>query len=135
MWGLKSKSVTLICSLVVTGTAHQLGINYYANFLGRLGSNGFQQKWRFGTHGNWKKIKIPEAVLELPARQHCQSSSPFTTKKGQIGWIGSAVYLVTAPKISIFSIAMGADYSFEVKVPAFFKHNNSSVATVTDSLA
>ena len=35
----------------------------------------------------------------------------------------------------IFSIAMGADYSFEVKnieiwVPAFFKNNNSSVATV-----
>jgi hypothetical protein len=41
----------------------------------------------------------------------------------------------TAPRILIFSIAMGADYSFEVKnieiwVPAFFKHNNSSVATV-----
>jgi hypothetical protein len=40
-----------------------------------------------------------------------------------------------APRILIFSIAMGADYSFEVKnieiwVPAFFKHNNSSVATV-----
>ena len=32
---------------------------------------------------------------------------------------------------------MGADYSFEVKnieiwSPAFFKHNNSSVATVTE---
>ena len=42
----------------------------------------------------------------------------------------------TAPRILIFSIAMGADYSFEVKnieiwVPAFFKHNNSSVATVS----
>jgi hypothetical protein len=41
----------------------------------------------------------------------------------------------TAPRILIFSIAMGSDYSFEVKnidirVPAFFKHNNSSVATV-----
>jgi hypothetical protein len=40
----------------------------------------------------------------------------------------------TASRISIFSIAMGANYSFEVKnfeiwVPAFFKHNNSSVAT------
>ena len=35
----------------------------------------------------------------------------------------------------IFSIAMGADYSFGVKnieiwVPTFFKHNKSSVATV-----
>ena len=40
-----------------------------------------------------------------------------------------------APRILIFSIAMGADYSFEVKdieiwVPEFFKHNNSSVASV-----
>jgi hypothetical protein len=40
-----------------------------------------------------------------------------------------------APRILTFSIAMGADHSFEVKnikilVPAFFKHNNSSVATV-----
>ena len=41
----------------------------------------------------------------------------------------------TASRILIVSIAMGVDYSFEVKniviwVPAFFKHNNSSVATV-----
>ena len=40
-----------------------------------------------------------------------------------------------APRILIFSIAMGVDYSFEVKnieiwVPAFYKHNNSSAATV-----
>ena len=39
-------------------------------------------------------------------------------------------------RLLIFSIAMGADYSFKVKnieiwVPAFFKHNNSSVATVS----
>ena len=37
--------------------------------------------------------------------------------------------------ILIFSIAIGANFSFEVKIieiwmPAFFKHNNSSVATV-----
>jgi hypothetical protein len=31
-----------------------------------------------------EKIKILGAVLELPARQQCQSS-PFTTKMGQIG--------------------------------------------------
>ena len=41
----------------------------------------------------------------------------------------------TAPGILIFSIAIGADYSYEVKnseiwAHAFFKHNNSSVATV-----
>ena len=37
-----------------------------------------------------EKIKILEAVLELPAKQHCQSS-PFNSKLGQIGQIGSAV--------------------------------------------
>ena len=39
----------------------------------------------------------------------------------------------------IFSIAMGADYSFEVKnieiwEPAFFKHDNLSVATVCSNV-
>ena len=34
--------------------SHHLGINYYVNFLGGLGSNKFQIKWRFGIHGNWK---------------------------------------------------------------------------------
>ena len=75
------------------------------------------------------------AILELPAKQHCQFSL-FTTK---MGWIGSAVYLAgsskTAPKILIFSIVMGADYSFEVKnienwVPTFFMCNSSSVVFV-----
>ena len=37
-----------------------------------------------------EKIKILGAVLELPAKQYCQSS-PFTSKFGQIGQIGSAV--------------------------------------------
>ena len=32
--------------------SHHLGIRYYVNFLERLGSNGFQLKRRFGTHGN-----------------------------------------------------------------------------------
>jgi hypothetical protein len=41
----------------------------------------------------------------------------------------------TAPRILILSIAMGADYSFQMKnieiwAPAFFKHNYSFVATV-----
>jgi hypothetical protein len=40
-----------------------------------------------------------------------------------------------APMILIFSIAIGADYSYEMKnseiwAPAFFKHNNSFIATV-----
>ena len=37
-----------------------------------------------------EKIKILVAILELPAKQHCQSS-PFTSKLGQIGQISSAV--------------------------------------------
>ena len=37
-----------------------------------------------------EKIKILGTILELPAKQHCQSS-PFTSKLGQIGQIGSAV--------------------------------------------
>ena len=37
-----------------------------------------------------EKMKILGAVLEPPAKQHCQSS-PFTSKLGQIGRIGSAV--------------------------------------------
>jgi hypothetical protein len=43
-----------------------------------------------------EKIKILGALLEVIAKQQCQSS-PFTSKLGQIGQIGSAVYLV-APK-------------------------------------
>ena len=37
-----------------------------------------------------EKIKILGALLQLPAKQHSQSS-PFTSKLGQIGQIGSAV--------------------------------------------
>ena len=51
--------------------SHHLGINYYVNFLGHLGSNGFQLKGRFGTMAI-EEIIILGAVLELPAEQHCQ---------------------------------------------------------------
>ena len=37
-----------------------------------------------------EKMKILGAVLELPAKQHCQSS-PFTSRLRQIGQIDSAV--------------------------------------------
>ena len=37
-----------------------------------------------------EKMKILGALLELPAKQHCQSS-PFTSKLGKICQIGSAV--------------------------------------------
>ena len=37
-----------------------------------------------------EKMKILGGFLELPAKQQCKSS-PFTSKLGQIGQIGSAV--------------------------------------------
>ena len=40
--------------------------------------------------GQYKKMKILGAILELPTKQHCQFS-PFTSKLGQIGQMGSAV--------------------------------------------
>ena len=69
-------------------------------FLGRLDSNEFQLKRRIDTHYNWKN-QILGAVLELPAKQHCQFS-PFCLASSS----------KTGPRILIFSIAMGADYSF-----------------------
>ena len=84
-----------------------------------------------------EKIKILGAVLELPAKQHCQFS-PFgpASEVNGLDWqcclAGSSK---TAPRILIFPIAIGADYSYEVKnseiwAPAFFKDNNSFIATV-----
>ena len=80
-----------------------------------------------------EKIKILGAVLELlPAKQPIWPSYEVNG----LGWhcclAGSSKM---APRILIFSIAMVAYYSFEVKIieiwaPAFFKHNNSFVATV-----
>ena len=84
-----------------------------------------------------EKIKILGAVLELPAKQHCQFS-PFgpTSEVNGLDWQcclagGSKM----APRILIFSIAIGADYSYDVKngeiwAPTFLKHNNSFIATV-----
>ena len=59
-----------------------------------------------------EKIKILGAVLELPAKQHCQFS-PYTSKLGQIGCLAGSSK--RAPRIFIFSIAMGANYAFYVK--------------------
>ena len=39
----------------------------------RFSGNEFHIKWVIGIHGNWKN-QILGAVLELPAKQHCQSS-------------------------------------------------------------
>ena len=84
-----------------------------------------------------EKIKILGAVLELQAKQHCQFSpfGPIFEVNG-LDW---QCYLAgsskTAPMILIFSIAIDADYSYEVKnseiwAPAFYKHNNLFIAAV-----
>ena len=75
-----------------------------------------------------EKMKILGVVLELPAKQHCQSS-PFTSKLGQIGQISSAGSYQTASRI------LGAD-SFYVKTietnaSAFFKVIIFSIGSVT----
>ena len=49
------------------------------------------------------------------------------------------MFFIRAPRILIFSIAMGADYSFDVKnidiwASAFFWHNNSFIATALEFL-
>ena len=83
---------------------NHLKINYYVQKMGGgLGLNGIKLKWIIGTHGNWKN-QNPSSnfkyqsqpkfaycistqanyVLELPARQHCQSTQ-FTSKIKQIG--------------------------------------------------
>ena len=84
-----------------------------------------------------EKIKILGAVLELPAKQHCQFSpiGPIFEVNGLDWQCCLAGSSKTARRILIFSIAMGADYTFEVKnieiwAHTFFKHNNSSIATV-----
>ena len=63
-----------------------------------------------------EKIKILGVDLELPAIQPCQFS-PFIAKMGQMVWIGCADerQLQNGSQDFIFSIAMGADYSFEEK--------------------
>ena len=62
-----------------------------------------------------KKIKFLGAELELPARQHFSSE--------------------TVPRILIFSIVLGAEYSFYLKsiatyAPTFYGYNNSVLARV-----
>ena len=37
-----------------SNVTHWLGTNYYVNFLGGIGSNGFHIKSLFSTHGSWK---------------------------------------------------------------------------------
>ena len=64
-----------------------------------------------------EKIKILGTVLELPAKQHCQFS-PFGQifEANGLDWqcyfAGSSKMV---PRILIFSIAIGADYTYAMK--------------------
>ena len=71
-----------------------------------------------------EKIKILGALLELPAKQHCQSS-PFTSKLGQIGQIGSGGFhlylfpfdfiLSTPPRIDLLCMKnWGTQWTMEI---------------------
>ena len=81
----------------------------YGNFLGGLGINEFDIKCQ---------PIFPDFLVNGPNWQCCL-----------------AVSSKTAPRILIFSIAMGADYLFYVKSianydPAFFGYNNPVLARV-----
>ena len=85
-----------------------------------------------------EKIKILGAVLELLAKLHCQFSpfGLFLRYLNGLDWqccfAGSSK---TAPRILIFSIAMSADYSFELisietDAPQFIGHNKIFLGSV-----
>ena len=46
----------VLCTALQCPDATPLRNKLLCQFLGRLGSNGFQLKWRFGTLGNWKNL-------------------------------------------------------------------------------
>ena len=84
-----------------------------------------------------KKIKILGAILELPAKQHCQSS-PFTKKVGQMGLIGSAVLLVASkqppefwffqlPWVPIIHLSL---FPLSIERPQFIGHNEIFLGSV-----
>ena len=83
-------------------------------------------------------MKILGALLELPAKQHCQSS-PFTSNLGQ-NWPNRQCCLAgsskRAPRIFIYSNVLGAEYLSYVKsiatyAPTFLRYIISVLATVT----
>ena len=88
-----------------------------------------------------EKIKILGAVLELPAQQHSQflPIQPIHLKNGPNGlnWqCCLAGSYKAAPRILIFSTAMGASYSFELisietYALQYIEHNKVFLGSVT----
>ena len=81
-----------------------------SNKLECIGLNENKLKWIIGTHSHWK-IKILGAVSELPAKQPIW---PIFMVNRLIWQFCLADSSKTAPRIMIFSMVMGADYSFEL---------------------
>ena len=79
-----------------------------------------------------EKIKILGAVLELPAIQPIHHENGPNGLNWQCCLAGSSK---TAPRILVFSMAMGADYSFELisietYAPQFIGHNKFFLGSV-----
>ena len=107
-----------------------------SNKLERIGLNGNKLKRIIGPMAV-EKIKILGAVLELPAKQHCQFS-PFGPifEVWQCYLAGSSKRV---PRILSFSSAMGANKLFYVKsialyAPTFFGYTISVLALKTKKL-
>ena len=94
----------------------------------RVGLNGNKANEKLKPMAN-ETIKIVGAVLEQTAKQHCQFSL-FTTKSGQMTNLWP-----TDPRILISSMAMDANYSFELifietYAPQFIGHNKFFLGSV-----
>ena len=50
--GIKTHMISSLINLFDEAQTHCLGMNYYVNFLGGIGSNGFHIKLIFGTQDN-----------------------------------------------------------------------------------
>ena len=97
-----------------------------------LGLNGIKLKWIIGTHGNWKNqnpssnlsIKVNRSLHIVFQRKQIMfwsyqldsTANPanLPQKLDKLAVLFSWCSSKTAPRILIFSITMGANYSFEL---------------------
>ena len=103
-------------------------MNYYVNFLGRLGSNGFQLK-KFKKSKSWG----PFWSYRLNSTAN---SAHLRVKWAELALLSSWSLQNGPQDFDFFNCTMVADYSFDMKnidvwAPTFFKHNNSFIATVS----
>ena len=82
-----------------------------SNKLGRIGLNENKLKWIIGTHDNWKIQNPGDRFGALPIQPIYRENGP-NGLNWQYCLAGSSK---TAPRILIFSIAMGAKPSFQLK--------------------